>query len=53
MNWVTIISVISLFVVAPSIIFSFIYMGNKAKIHLKLMEAENKKYDKIIEEGSK
>jgi hypothetical protein len=25
----------------------------KEKIHLKLMEAENKKYDRIIEEGSK
>jgi hypothetical protein len=74
MNWVAIISVICLFVIAPSIVFTFIYMSKKAKIevdllkykrdmmeidlekekvHLKLIEAENLKYDRIIEDRGK
>lgn len=70
MELVPIVSVLSLFVFAPAIVFSFIYFSkrNKFKLeelrykkemleleiekenaHIKMLEAENAKYDRLIE----
>lgn len=74
MELIPIVSVLSLFVVAPAIVFSFIYLSKKNKLkveemrykrdilaleiekdktRLQLMEAENKKYDRIIDESGR
>ena len=74
MTIVPIISVLSIFVLAPAIVFSFIYFMKKGKLNveemrykrdmmalelekdrlrLQLMEAENAKYDRIIEDASR
>jgi hypothetical protein len=71
---VAVISVISLFIIAPIISFSFILLIKKNKkdieimklkkemmdielqkerIHLQLLEEENRKYDRIIDDRSK
>jgi hypothetical protein len=73
MNLTAIISVLSVFIGAPLIVFGFIYLNKrnrhdaemmrykrdimeieleKEKVHLGLIEAENKKYDRIIEDRS-
>jgi hypothetical protein len=63
--WTGIIGMLSCFVVLPGIIFSFIYHSKKNKIELeklkyqkelmelevKKLEAENTKYDNIINES--
>jgi Na+-translocating ferredoxin:NAD+ oxidoreductase RnfG subunit len=64
-----IVAILSLFVIAPGIVFLFVYKNQKNKIelkkleqqkeilkleiekqnnHIKLLEEENKKYDRII-----
>jgi hypothetical protein len=74
MEIIPIVSVLCVFVAAPSIIFSFIYFSRKNKLkleelkykkeilelevdkeyaHLKLIEAENAKYDRLIAEESR
>lgn len=71
---IPIVSVLSVFVFAPAIVFSFIYLMRKRKIgveelrykrdiialelekdkmRLQLMEAENKKYDRIIDDAGR
>jgi hypothetical protein len=62
-----IVAIISVFGVAPAIVFHFIYKSKKLKYQkelleleiekqkneLKLLEEENKKYDRIINEPPK
>ena len=71
---IPIISVLSVFVFAPAIVFGFIFLSRKSKlrieeirykrdlmaleiekdrVHLQMIEAENKKYDRIIEDASR
>ncbi len=74
MEIIPIISILSIFVAAPAIVFSFIYLSRKNKlrveelrykrdmmalelekdrIHAQLIEAENAKYDRIIEDAGR
>ena len=69
-----IIAIISIFIIAPSIVFGFILLSKKEKnrievlkyqkeiieleirkdeLKMKLLEEENRKYDRIIEERSR
>jgi len=71
---IPIISVLSVFVFAPAIVFGFIFLSRKSKlrveeirykrdimaleiekdrVHLQMIEAENKKYDRIIEDAGR
>ena len=74
MEIVPVVSVLSIFVFAPAIVFSFIYFSKKSKLkveemryrrdimalelekerlRLQLIEAENAKYDRIIEDSGR
>lgn len=74
MEVIPIVSVLSVFVFAPAIVFSFIYLSKKRKLaveelrykrdimalelekdraRLQLIEAENKKYDRIIDDAGR
>lgn len=70
MDYTSLVAVISLFIVAPLIVFSFVYLSKrdrarleelklkkemlaleveKERAHTQLLEAENAKYDRMIE----
>jgi hypothetical protein len=70
MNLNAIVSILSVFIGAPAIVFSFVYFSKKQKLrleemkikrdilelelekdkmHLRLLDAENDKYDRLIE----
>jgi hypothetical protein len=74
MNFTAIVSVLSVFVFAPAIVFGFIYFSRKSKhrveelrykrdmmalelekerLHVQALEAENAKYDRIIEDSGR
>jgi hypothetical protein len=74
MEIIPIVSILSIFVVAPAIVFSFIYLGKKNKLrveemrykrdilalelekdrlHIRSLEIENAKYDRIIEDAGR
>ena len=71
MNWTAIISVLSVFIGAPLIVFGFIFLSRKSRrdiemlkckrdmlelelekeeVRLKLIEAENRRYDRLIDD---
>jgi hypothetical protein len=71
MEMIPIVAILSIFIVAPSIVFTFIYMTKRGRLRLEelrikkemleleiereqtriaLLEAENAKYDRLIED---